>query len=333
MIRFLIIISLIFSSTASFPQCCAVGGGSPIAGDAAIGVLKEKQFEISANYQYISSNKFLTETEPAENFLDNFSSKYLYTRLAYGLSERLTISVETGYWIDKTQIGLSERDTYSSKGIGDLILFPRYSIIQAKGTNYNELTVGMGFKIPLGSYNDSMGYVEPFSGATFYTTKPLAVQATSGAYDLLFNMFYTGRIPGTLLSISANALHIMKGWNPLSEKLGNYTSLGLFVGQTFYNNLNFTLQFKGEWIGKMEINPDMMMVRFFSYDPEATGSRKFFVAPQLSYVFADKLSVFLQSEIPVYQNVNKTQIASQTQVTAGLTYRFSITPGSSGSDQ
>jgi hypothetical protein len=321
----ILLIALTTLPATFYGQCCAVGGGSPIAGDATTGVLKERQFELSSNFQFVNTEKFLTENRPEANYLDHFSSKYLYTKLAYGLSDRLTISLESGYWLDKTQTGLIERDTYSSKGIADLIIFPRYNVIRpGSGKFVKQLSVGLGFKIPLGSYNDSIGLVEPFSGSIIYITKPLAVQATSGSYDMLLNAFFSGKIPNTRLSLSASVLHILKGWNPLSEKLGNYTGIGLQIGYPLWKVLNFSIQAKGEWIGKMKINPDIQMVRFLSYDPEATGSRKFFITPQLSYLFADSFTIFIQSDIPVYQHVNKTQIASQTEITGGIAFRFSL---------
>ncbi len=315
----------LLAAGSSLAQCCAVGGGNPLAGDGSIGVLAENQFEFNANYQYVNTGKFLTEDKPDDNFLKQYSSSYLFTRFAYGLSERLTMSVEMGYWLDKHQEGLRERDTYRSNGIGDLILFPRYNIIKAGGHNrFTELSFGLGIKIPMGSYNDSIGHLEPFSGETFYTVKPLAVQASSGAQDVLVTLFYSRLIPGSRLKLSASGLYILKGWNPQGEKLGNYASMGIFVSRSFFEALNLSLQFKGEWISSMQINPDLLMVSVPNYDPEATGSRKFFVSPQLSYLFANRLTAFAQSEIPVYQYVNKTQIASQIQITFGLIYRFML---------
>ncbi|PKP54136.1 MAG: hypothetical protein CVT92_00990 [Bacteroidetes bacterium HGW-Bacteroidetes-1] len=307
----------------SFGQCCAIGGGSPLAGDVSQGVLKDKQFEISSNYQFTHSTNFLTERTRDTNFLEKFSSQYLYSRIAFGLSERLTMSIELGYWLEKNQVGLVGRDSYLSKGISDLILFPRYNIIKSGAQNkFTELTFGMGFKIPLGSFNDSIGMIEPFSGETLYSTKPPAVQATSGAHDLIFRLFYSGGIPSSRFKLSANAVYILKGWNPLGEKLGNYASFGIFIGRTFFEKMNAVIQIKSEWIDKMRINSDLMMVSFPNYDPEATGSKKIFIAPQLSYLLQNRFTFFLQSEFPIYQQVNKTQIASQTQFTIGLTYRF-----------
>lgn len=72
----------------------------------------------------------------------------------------------------------------------------------------------------------------------------------------------------------------------------------------------------------MKINSNLMMGSFPNYDPAATGSKKIFIAPQISYLIQNRVTFFLQSEFPIYQQVNKTQIASQTQFTIGLTYRF-----------
>lgn len=319
---FITIVLLLFAEVI-YAQCCAVGGGSPLAGDASQGVLRERQFEVNSNFQYINSTNFLTEDKRDTNFLERFSSKYVYSRIAYGISDRLTMSVESGYWVDKTQIGIREGDTYDSKGIGDLVLFPRYNILKASAQNkFTELTFGMGVKLPLGTYNDSIGRLEPFSGETLYSTMPPAVQTTSGAQDVLLSLFYSGGLSGSKMKLSANLVYILKGWNPLGEKLGNYASLGLFLGRNFHEKLNAAVQLKAEFIGKMQVNSDVMMMSFPSYDPEATGSKKLFVSPQLSYVATGGFIFFAQSDFPIYQHVNKTQIASQTQFTLGLTYRF-----------
>lgn len=312
-------------SNISYSQCCAVGGGSPLAGDVSKGVLQHYQFEVSSNLQYVSTNKFLFEDRDTANFLKSFNSTYLYSRLAYGLSDRLTMSVETGYWLEKNQIGIKPKDSYQSYGISDILVFPRYSIVKPSINNkFKELTIGMGIKMPIGQFNDSIGLLEPFSGQTFYMNKPPAVQATTGAQDVLFNVLYISGLPATKIKFSANLLYIIKGWNPLGEKLGNFASIGFFAGGSFFEKINAAIQLKAEWIEKMELNPDILIISFPNFDPQATGSRKVFLSPQLSYVFRGKIIAFLQSDIPVYQYVNKAQAASQIQITAGLSYRFTL---------
>jgi hypothetical protein len=306
-------------------QCCSGGSGSPIAGGISQGVIMEQQFELNTNYQFISSNRFFTGSKPDTNkYFDKFSSTYQYFRIAYGLSSKLMLSVETGYYLNKEEVGLHNdpTKTYSTSGLSDLIIFPRYDVLNRSTLKTKtEITLGLGYKIPLGSYNDSTGNIEPFSGNTYYVTNPQAVQLTSGAQDIIFYSFFYRGYPIKNFRVFANALYIKKGWNPLGEKIGDFASLSLFAGKTFYNKLGATLQVRGEWVDQMKLNKEILLYAYPNYDPEATGYKKIFVTPQLSYT-RGKISMYALADLPVYQYVNKTQVGSQLQITAGLSYRF-----------
>ena len=304
-------------------QCCAGGSGSPIAGGASQGVLQMHQVDINVNFQNISTKKFMTGSKPAQDFLDHFQSNYLYNRVGYGISKDFTMYVEAGYFLNKTQVALNKTETITSKGFGDLILFPRYDLVnKTKKNKRTELTVGLGFKIPLGKYNDSDRRVEPFSQEVYYVTKPLSVQPTSGAHDLIFYSFFLKDL--TRFKIFANALYVNKGWNPIGEKMGNFFNVGLFISKSFRKSIGVTMQVRGEWIDKMKINKTVLLNAYPNYDPFATGSHKVFFVPQVSYSWQRQLTIYAMTEIPVYQYVVKTQIASQYQTTCGISYRFMV---------
>lgn len=324
--RHIIIINTLILSLSwnnSNAQCCGGGGGSPIAGGASQGVLLEHQMEFNSNYQYIHTTKFYSGDKLDTNFLDSYNSKYIYTRLAYGLSKKFTVSLETGYWINKTQVGLHKIDTITSTGFGDLIIFPRYDILKiSKNSRLTEITVGLGFKIPLGSYNDSIKKIEPFSGDVYYIPKTLAVQTSSGSQDLIFYLFMFRGNTIKKLNFFANALYIRKGWNPLGERIGDYASVGLFASKTMFKSLGITMQLKYEWVDKMKLNDNILLYAYPNYDPEATGFRKLLLVPQFSYNLKGRFTFYLSSEIPLYQYMFKTQISSQYQMVFGMTYRF-----------
>lgn len=319
-----VMFGLIILGTDVFAQCCGGGSGSPIAGGASQGVLLDRQVEINTNFQYVNTNRFYkNDSRDTAFYFDSYHTQYVYTRLAYGVTKDFTMSVETGYWLNKTQVGLFKSDTLKSSGIGDIILFPRYDLINRTGENKRvELTVGLGFKIPVGSYNDSVGRIEPFSGNTYYVTKPLSIQTSSGANDVIFYAFYYRGYPEQKFRVFANGMYIRKGWNPAGEKIGDYASIGIFAGRTFFYKLGVTLQVKGEWIDRMKLNETVLMYAYPNYDPLATGSRKVFVIPQLSYNFTDNFVCYALGEIPVYQYVILNQVGSKWQFTAGLSYRF-----------
>ncbi|MCD6017388.1 MAG: hypothetical protein K0S53_509 [Bacteroidetes bacterium] len=325
MTRFLIstVLFFVLSGEMISQGCCSGGSGSPIAGGASQGVLQDRQAEVSVNYQYLSSNRFLVGERDTARLFDNLSSNYLYGRLAYGVTKDLTISVETGYFLNKTQIGLRKIDTINSSGFGDLIIFPRYDILnrttEAKRT---EITLGMGYKIPIGTYNDStVVYTNPTTGQKYYTTSPPTVQPTTGSQDFIFYGFAFQEYTKSKFRIFANALYIKKGWNPLGQKFGDYSSIGLFVGKTFFRKLGVVLQVKGEHISKMKYDKNVDMLALYNIDVKSTGSRKLFFVPQLS--FSHKLlTIYALAELPLYQFVYGTQVASQHQVTTGISYRF-----------
>jgi len=154
----LILLSILFSLSFghTFSQgCCSGGSGSPIAGGASQGVLQERQFEIAPNYQYMGTNRFMVRDKDTTKLFDYLFSNYLYTRLAYGITDKFTLSVEAGYFFNKTQYGYQKSDTMRSSGVGDLILFPRYSIYNRNTEKTRtEITLGLGIKITLGKYND-----------------------------------------------------------------------------------------------------------------------------------------------------------------------------------
>jgi hypothetical protein len=283
------------------------------------------QFELNTNYQYISSDKFYTGSKLDSNkYFDQFSSTYQYFRIAYGLTKKFMISLESGYYFNKKEIGLNQDPsrTYSSKGISDLIIFPRYNVFTTSTeTSKTELTVGLGIKLPVGTYNDSTGVVEPFSGSTFYLTNPQAVQLTSGAKDLIYYMFLFRGYPQKNLRLFCNAMYISKGWNPLGERIGDFASVSLFASTSIYKKLAGTLQLRGEWLDHMQINEDILLYSYPNYDPEATGYKKVYVSPQLSYSVG-KFAFYGSVDIPVYQNVVKTQVGTKIQASVGVSYRF-----------
>lgn len=317
-----------------FGQCCSGGSGCTIAGTVAQGVLQERQIELSSNFQFIHTNSFYKEDQPAsfsERTFDAFASSYQYFKIGYGITQNFTISFETGYYMEKKETGLGENPltTYASKGFGDLLIFPKYNVFNRQIENHHdEITLGLGYKLPLGSYNDSTGNVEPFSGQIFYVTNPTSVQLSSGAQDIIFYSLLSRRYLRQQLSFFASAYYIRKGYNPNGEKLGDYASVGLFVSRTFFDKIGLGVQVRYEQVDRMKINESVFLFgKPSNYYPEATGYKKVFLTPQISFS-TGRFSAFASYDLPVYQNLNTspyyTQAASDFQATFGLSYRFII---------
>jgi len=302
--------------------CCSGGSASPIAGGISQGVLNKSQLEIAPNFQYDQSSKFFAQDRDTTAMFNSLSSSYLYTRIAYGLSEKLTISLESGFFINKTQIGLSA-DTIRTSGIGDLIIFPRYEVYKkSTARKSTELVVGLGLKIPIGSNNDStVIYTDPISSKEYYQIAPPTVQLTNGSHDFIFYSFFFNNYLTKKVRVFANSVYVLKGWNSLGQKFGDYASVSLFVSKTVFKRLGITAQLKGEWVGEMQTDKLVDMVAFYNVYPESTGGRKLFITPQIIYSYKS-FTAFALSDIPLYQYLNGSQIGSQFQITTGISYKI-----------
>lgn len=321
--KLLIVLFLVFSGKIFSQGCCSGGSGSPIAGGSSQGVLLDRQMEVASSFQYINSAEFKAKDNDTTQLFDNFNSKYIYSKIAYGITKDLTLSIESGYFINKTKIGLDKIDTNISKGIGDLILFPRYDVFsRTTETKRLELTLGLGYKLPLGKYNDStLVYTNPKTGKKLYTTSPPLVQPTTGSHDFIFYAFFFRGFTKSNFRLFANAIYIKKGWNALGEKFGDYSSIGLFAGKTFFEKLGITLQLKGENIAKMKAANNVDLLALYNVDTASTGSRTLSLVPQVSFSYK-LFTIFALQDIPLYQYVNGVQVATKTQFTVGISYRF-----------
>ncbi|MDP7197140.1 MAG: hypothetical protein QF864_13250 [SAR202 cluster bacterium] len=318
------LLTVVFNLQLIAQGCCSGGAGSPIAGGAATGVLQENQMEISVNYQYNKSNKFFTESKDTVGSFDNFNSDYLFLRADYGLSKRLTMSIASGYFLNKSQVMDPELDalTISSKGFSDLILFPRYDIYnKTKNGIRTEITLGLGLKIPLGSHTDSTETVPDV-----WDVSPPITQLSTGSQDLMFYSFFFKDYQKQKLRIFVNSLYIRKGYNSLGLRFGDYSSIGIFASKSIYRKWGIIGQIKGEMIQEMELGKVFDDVEDWIVDEwrvkqNYTGSKKLFFIPQISYS-QNGITVFATSEIPLYQHLNGTQVGSQHQFTIGINYRF-----------
>ncbi len=310
------------ASQISFAQgCCAGGGGSPIAGGASQGVLQKDQLDININFQRTFSDKFLGVDPAIPRLLQSYNTNYLFPRISYGVTKDLTVAIAGGYYFNKTQYGADYIDTIKSSGIGDLIIFPRYDIWH-KQTEKNvwEATIGLGLKIPIGKYNDSLILFQSQT-TTLYQQKPPGVQPTTGSNDFIFYGFLLHGFPKLKFKTCSSVQFILKGWNPKGEKFGNYADWSLYIAKPFAKNFSATISGKYEYIGKLHRNSDLPTA---NYDVNSFGSNKIFFVPQVSFTCFHSLTFYGLYEFPVYQKVNGGQVASDVNFTLGMAYRFFV---------
>jgi len=309
----LVFILCFYFNESSGQGCCSGSSGNPIAGGVSSGVLQENQIEFSSNYQYTFSDKFFSGTQDTINLFDNLNSDYLFLKTEYGFNKRITLSISAGYYFNKAQVG-GIKPT-KSNGLADIIIFPRINVLNKDMPfNRTEITLGVGVKAPLGTHKDSSLIIPSIN---YWEINPPITQLSSGAYDLLLYSFFLREFKLQKIKIFSSILHINKGFNSLDQKMGNYSSFAIYISKILDNNIGSALQIKAEEIKKMDAGNV-----WNSEDLEASsGSNKIFLIPQLSYSL-NNFSFFGSYEIPLYQNINGTQIGSKEKITFGFSYRF-----------
>lgn len=314
---------LLFSIIQGLSQgCCSGGSGSPIVGDASAGVLLKDQMEFSLSYQYFQSNHFFSEGKETDALFDNLYNNYLFFRTDYGISKRVTLSIGSGYFINKSLVELGNTKTISADGFGDLLVFPRFNVYQKSSVlKRTEATLGVGLKLPVGKHDDAyLVFSSPVTG-DIYSYAPPTVQTTNGSQDLMFYGFLFRDYQIRKLRFFTTILYIKKSYNSLGQRFGDYASIGFFASKSITNALGITVQLRGELIGKMRAAEGVDLLAQYNIDQNSTGSKKLFFVPQISYSYK-KFSFFITSEIPIYQYLEGTQIGSQYQFTSGFAYRF-----------
>lgn len=337
-----ITVALAFALDSTAQGCCSGGGGNPLLGNASAGVLQKEQVEVLVTHQYSRSNRFLSGSRDTIPFFDFLSSNYLFFKTEYGITDRLTLNVSTGYYINRTIHEFNDtideviiKTKIGSSGFGDLILFPKYCILNKTGrSGKTEVTLGLGYKIPIGSHTDStfIGYANFFNAETMsidsteiWKTLPPTVQTTTGSNDFNFYLFCFKSLSNTKLNMFGSALYTRKGWNSLGFKFGDYWSLNASLGYAISEKIRLLAQFRGEWNGTVRHHAHIDPIGLYNIDPSSTGNLQVTITPLLSFSIKENTTAFISSDIPLYQKMNGIQIGSQYIFSAGISTRFFAT--------
>lgn len=304
------------SINITYSQCC--GSGSPIAGGILNEVSSKNQLEIASYIKYFYSN--VTKRADSLSTMRIFEERrdlYQYSKIAYGLTENLTMSIELGYFHNRTAV-LVGGSEISGKGISDLILFPRYralKICKKKGTT--SLTFGMGIKIPLGKHDQKyVVYENKKTGQKVEIIKGPSEQPTTGTTDFIFHglLFHaSSKYNGHAYLAST---YFLRGTNHNKQSFGDIFKATLSFGtylnpKILYGIIEFDYEQTQPLIDKVWI----------SYEKN-TGGKLVKVIPKLNFEIQPlHLSINTSYNVLLYQYVNGTQIGFKETLEVGISYR------------
>ncbi len=297
-IKFLLVLTIIFFSFNRLSaQCCSAG--SPVGATVNVGILDKGMLRVSAFYRHNVLDNYFTGTDKNENYSGKISTtNFNYTNLniAYGLTHRMSIEVDAGYFLNKTQI-LKDPVGYVRKGFGFSA-----ATINLKYCLYNDLpnqfeaTAGVGFKIPLATELQYDGSVP----------LPVEIQPSTGAYGYVFQLFFNkGFSEHKFRIFNINRIEYNQK-NKFDYRYGAFMINSLFFSKQIIDKLAFVLEFRNEW---KQQDKEVNIFTKQTVETINTGNHNIIVSPRLSYSFKNAWFISALYDIPVYRNYIGTQMA------------------------
>ncbi|NOU47577.1 MAG: hypothetical protein HOO86_11030, partial [Bacteroidales bacterium] len=138
---------LLASQNPSFSQCCSTG--SPVGASVYVGVLNENSLRTIAYYRHNSSHTYYsgTEVNDVNDQLESSNYNFMGFAFGYGITKRMTVETDLGYFFNKTQVFKTYDFTEKGYGLSTGGLTLKYGAL-VKPMKHFELTLGGGIRYP-----------------------------------------------------------------------------------------------------------------------------------------------------------------------------------------
>lgn len=291
------------------------------------GVETAGAFQIDLSYRYVDQTKKLQGAdatsevlvpkidfeagtiEPDHHREISTRNSLVQLELAYGVTSRVSVFAHVPLLTDKDhehfdEVGTPEEhftNADGTRGFGDVTLGARYAFL----VKANDLLMGgLALKLPTGAYKllDSEGTInEP------------TIQPGTGSYDGLLTLYYARhKFPSPVEWFVSSSLR-MNRENSLDYRVGNEIvgsgGFGYAVGQRWV----FSLQGNARHGGRDD---------YKGAGVPSTGSDAISLSPGVRFRTGDRLELYGYVQVPVYQDVNESQLAPRAGFVFGVTKSF-----------
>jgi len=290
--------------------CCS--GGVPISNNIGARTVEQSVFSIRLNYDANILKSFYTGNEKLGDGTIKRFSQSSFLHAIYGGNNRVSVNTVFSYVNHRRSLVNSTEQT-SVSGVGDIVLLLQFGIITKPR---HSLFIGIGPKIPIGKNE-----LKDQSGIVFATD----LQPGTGSWDAIANIGYTRQ--GFLKQgMNFSAIFISK-INTHSDR---------FNGAQRYKYGNDFQLLSGisdsHLIKKIILEPGLFF-RFWHRTEDFaddfpfpnTGGSWMYIVPIINIkTVVPDISVFLSSEIPIYQDLNGTQLSTTIRFSVGLQYNLKL---------
>ncbi len=263
-------------------------------------------FQLNLNYDWNNLQRLKSGSQTLSDDTRQRETHTLLLESGYAFSDQFSVDLLVPFIQQERTIStLNVLDEEATRGIGDIVILPKYTFKDA-------LTIGLGVKLPTGRSN-------------FLNDRQIALPADlqpgSGALDgILFVAYerYSTKRPS--LGFFANTIFRNTGTNDsyfanTSYQFGNELQTAVGVSDRFLvfgrpMDTSLRMQYRKRGRDFFEGN-----------EFPGSGGDFIFINPGIAVPFSQKLSWQVNATVPVYAQVQDTQLSPSFQLNAGFSFK------------
>jgi hypothetical protein len=307
-----IVIAVVLTVTATVSagaQC--LSSVNPVGGSNNLLVLEKNSFRAITFFRYNYGNRYYEGTERSDfDLIDRAGYSYGGMVAAFGLTDRLTMEAEMGYYFNKTQVyNLDPQYTLTGRGLSSAVLSARIGLLKDNSRRLF-ISSSVGAKIPFSTRPQSRDGVE----------LPLDLQTTTGATGLVLQGFAVWELPvsGTRWFLTERVEVNARNRQDYRQGTSAFTSL-------FYSKHLMFPWLKGDWTAILQVRNELRgRDRTADGLRESTGSTVFYLSPQINYFIREKWNLSVTADLPLWQSFIGTQLAMRYGFSLNLARDFSL---------
>lgn len=310
---FLILTALSFAFVQKSQAQCFGSPGNPVAGSANLGVLIKKSFRTIVFYKHAELSSYLRGDVPTDyKFVERAFYNYTGFNIGYGLTDKISLDADAGYFINKTQQYAIADFTHRGFGPSNASLGIKYNFYLDNHKKI-EYTAGLNAKVPL-SFNPQV-----INGVTL----PIDVQPSTGNFGLIAQSFFVKQFPEkSLRFIVINRYEKNFNENRQGYTFGDALSNSLFVSKhlwfswtSLFKDVTAILQIRHEYHARN---------KNFGQTVVNSGNNLFFASPQINYNLNKIWNISVIADLPCYQYFNGLQLANKWAFSVSITKDFGL---------
>ncbi|NOX65005.1 MAG: hypothetical protein GXO85_04205 [Chlorobi bacterium] len=305
----LIIIFFISFVNQIYSQACCTAG-SPLLSSLETSATQKGNLLFGISYVYNLLDDVYEETFYLNDQTRNRISKSVLLQVDYGITDKISISGLFTYINQQRNISAYQgfTNTVTTSGIGDAVLLAKYNVIPLTMIKEQEFSVGGGTKIPLGKSDLTSNGV----------LLPADMQPGTGSWDfILWSYFSQGRLFDLPLNLVVNLSYRMNGTNKRfgsnngTYKFGNELITQAGLGYRTDLPVDFTLFTRIRITKNDEYKKNPI---------PNTGGTWLYIIPGINLKLHESVILRLTSEIPIYRNLQGTQLTTTFVTSASIYY-------------